>query len=302
MQFSRALRSLSRVVACHPWHAPFGLPSQRVSASWLRLLVDWALGLFPPLCAAALYLIAWHTAALAGPPGETPDDKTSPFACIDNARPLAELESFYSTTRYELESGHGCSQSSTSSQAEGTLVLELSNGNARLEMHNERSKSFGPSLGAYRQGDTSFQHDFWVERFVWSGKAKPSKDGTLVLNFSALETAEAPQDFQNTTVLPAPSSSASALTLTCRAGCHSVYPELEKDRYMWNTDGESSEELPVLACVPNAELFELGALLLVDGALLFAPDPGLRLLGESASGFYPGSDRLVVRRAVHPAP
>ncbi|MDX9721195.1 MAG: hypothetical protein RBU37_10645, partial [Myxococcota bacterium] len=26
------------VVACHPWHAPFGLPSQRVSASWLRLL------------------------------------------------------------------------------------------------------------------------------------------------------------------------------------------------------------------------------------------------------------------------
>ena len=198
-------------------------------------------------------------------------------------------------TVFEIDDEHGCSRSFATRGVFGLLTLEIrDDSTATVSLETREINIFGPSRGSFQQGDREFTERRSKVRKTWTGLAERTADGWTV-RLDRVEVASVDQPQEGGSPFPPATASAAALVLACRQASVSVFPPVQDPFLRWDTAGQKSEPVDVLACEADQELFDLVHLITVDGALILGSGGGIVVSGRHTMGG--GKDRQLLRQA-----
>lgn len=212
------------------------------------------------------------------PPAEDADPPAAEAAAPIEGLPLPEGALDFRLD-LDLKNEHGCSQSMASDSLDGTMMLQVSEGDeAALSLEYERFYTIGPSLGKFKEGMTNFTHTTTLLKNVWSGRAE-RKPRSVTLEFKTVQTSSVKYEGYGKAELPAPNTEPSTLRLDCILKVIEAYPPVRPGGSPKDTENENPGEAEAMLCRSSQELLEwFSDVVLIEDALPFGPGPGLTLI------------------------
>ncbi len=192
---------------------------------------------------------------------------------------------------FEVDHDHGCSRSHVSRGLNGRVSLDIhSDSDVRFSIALRENRVFGPSRGAFSQGDRDFTYTRKALTRVFRGHFERDVDELSVV-FDTIENATAEAGGHADLQLPPPTKVQARAELICREGTVEAYDPVSDGPSYLVTEGQTPSATPVLLCRIADELFDLENDIMVDGSYPLASDPGL-----TVKAFSMFSRRTVVYR------